>query len=155
MKVQAVHILSAVLAIGAAAPGLQSRAGSELVKFPENYESGVHYATVNRGNIREELFTSREAIEAAKSGRPLPSGTVITLVHYQSGKHFRTVVMQKRTGWGTEHPADVRNGEWEYQSFNPDKSVKQDSQPERCMSCHMSQAKQDFVFTVNQMKSAP
>ena len=30
-------------------------------------------------------------------------------------------VMEKRDGWGTEYKDDIRNGEWEYQSFNPDK----------------------------------
>ena len=26
-------------------------------------------------------------------------------------------VMEKRTGWGTEYPDNIRNGEWEYQAF--------------------------------------
>jgi hypothetical protein len=51
------------------------RALSDLVKFPENYAEGVHYATVKRGNITEELFTTRAAIDAVKKGQPLPSGT--------------------------------------------------------------------------------
>ncbi len=154
MTVQALHILSTGLAIGAVALGPQAQADNELVKFPENYASGVHYGTANRGNIREELFTSREAIDAVKNGRPLPNGTVIILVDYRSGELFRTVVMEKRSGWGAEYPAALRNGEWEYQSFNPDRTVKQDGQPERCMSCHQSQAQQDFVWTINRMKSA-
>ena len=28
-------------------------------------------------------------------------------------------VMEKRSGWGTEYPDDIRNGEWEYQVFGP------------------------------------
>ncbi|MGE4048509.1 MAG: cytochrome P460 family protein [Acetobacteraceae bacterium] len=154
MKAQAVCIPLAVLVVGAGVVALQAKAGSDLVKFPDGYENGVHYATVNRGNIREELFTSREAIDAVQSGQPLPSGTVITLADYRSGELFRIVVMEKRTGWGTEYPADIRNGEWEYQSFNPDRSIKQDGQPERCMACHKSQEQQDFVWTISQMKSA-
>jgi class 3 adenylate cyclase len=31
-------------------------AAGDLVKFPADYMSGVHYGTVRRGNIREELF---------------------------------------------------------------------------------------------------
>ena len=38
-------------------------ASSDLVAFPEKYAQRVHYATVKRGNITEELFTSRAAIE--------------------------------------------------------------------------------------------
>lgn len=131
----------------------QAIAGGELVKFPENYAEGVHYATVNRGNIREELFTNREAIEAVKSGKPIPSGTVITLVDYRGGALYRYVVMEKRAGWGAEYPPDVRNGEWEYQAFNADTSVNTSENLSRCFSCHKSQEKDDFVYTVNQMKS--
>ena len=31
--------------------------------------------------------------------------------------------MEKRDGWGTEYKDDIRNGEWEYQVFGPDKKV--------------------------------
>ena len=62
-------------------------------------------------NIGEELFTSREAIDAVKNGRPIPSGTVITMEDYRSGKLFRYVVMEKRTGWGAQYPPDIRDGD--------------------------------------------
>jgi hypothetical protein len=130
-------------------------AGGELVKFPENFAEGVHYATVPRGNIRQELFTSREAIEAAKKGELFPSGTVITLVDYRDGKVFRYVVMEKRTGWGAEYPPEKRNGEWELQAFNADGSVSQNENLDRCFACHKGQAARDFVFTVDRMKEAP
>jgi hypothetical protein len=90
----------------------QANAGRELVKFPENFADGVHYATVPRGNIRQELYTSRAAIEAVKNGQSIPSGTVITLVDFRDGKLFRYVVMEKRTGWGAEYAPELRNGEW-------------------------------------------
>ena len=35
-------------------------ASGDLMAFPEKYAQGVHYATVKRGNITEELYTSRE-----------------------------------------------------------------------------------------------
>ena len=132
----------------------QARAGRELVKFPETYAEGVHYATVKRGNIREELFTSLDAIAAVKNGQPIPSGTVVTMEDYRDGKLFRYVVMEKRTGWGTEYPPEVRNGEWEFQAFNADKSVNQNENVSRCFSCHKSREQQDFVFTLDQMKGA-
>jgi len=47
----------------------QAMAGRELVRFPEKFEQGVHYATVERGSTREELYTSRAAINAQKKGR--------------------------------------------------------------------------------------
>ncbi|MGW1627701.1 hypothetical protein, partial [Streptomyces sp. NPDC002172] len=77
--------------------------GNDRVDFPANYRQGVHYATVERGGIREEIFTSRNAISAAKSGKPLPSGTVITMEDYREGKLFRYIVMEKRIGWAGDH----------------------------------------------------
>lgn len=129
-------------------------AGRELVTFPENYADGVHYATVQRGNIREELFTSRAAIDAVKKGQPIPSGTVITMEDFRDGKLFRYIVMEKRTGWGAEYPPEKRNGEWEFQAFNADKSVNGSENLDRCFACHKGQAHNDFVFTLDRMKTA-
>jgi hypothetical protein len=149
----------------------QVRAGSEPVKFPESYTAGVLYATVDRGNIKEEILTSRAAIDAVKRGQPIPSGTVITLVEYKAklddqgnllrdasgrpikGKISRYVVMEKRTGWGAEYPPEKRNGEWEYQAFKAEKSVNDKEDLNRCFSCHKTKEQQDFVFTFDQMKS--
>ena len=52
-----------------------ARAGrGELVVFPERYKEGMHYATVKRGSITEELFTSSAAIDAVKKGQISQAG---------------------------------------------------------------------------------
>ena len=130
------------------------RAGGELVQFPAKFADDVHYATVNRGNIKQDLYTSRQAVDAVKAGRPFPSGTVITLVDTRDGELFRYVVMEKRSGWGADYPPERRNGEWEFQAFNADKSVNSSESLARCFGCHQSQAQNDFVFTRDRMKSA-
>jgi hypothetical protein len=127
-------------------------AGGDLVNFPESYAEGVLYATVTRGSIREDIFTSRAAIDAVKAGQPIPGGTVITLVDYRDGKLFRYVVMEKRTGWGAEYPPERRAGDWAFQAFKADKSVDRNETLDRCVSCHKPQAAQDFVFTLDRMK---
>jgi hypothetical protein len=146
----------ATLAGGASvvALALHAWAAGDLVKFPQQFESGVKYATVERGNIKEDLFTSPETIAAVKAGQPIPSGSVITLVDYRDGKLFRYVVMEKRAGWGMEYPPEKRAGEWEFQAFNADKSVNTAENLDRCFSCHHGQAQNDFVFTRDRMKSA-
>jgi len=127
-------------------------AGRDLVSFPKAYSDGVRYAVVHRGNIREEIFTSRTAIDAVRNGRPIPGGTVITLVDYRDGQLFRYVVMEKRAGWGTEYPPDLRNGEWEYQAFNADGTVNVQDDVSRCLACHKSESPRDYVFTLERMK---
>lgn len=127
---------------------------SSPVQFPENYKQGMHYATVTRGNIREEIYTSREAIEAAKKNQPLPDGTVILMEDYRDGELYRYIAMEKKAGYGASHPADIRTGDWAFQSFDRNQRVSRTENVGRCMACHQPQAKNDFVFTYNRMQAA-
>jgi hypothetical protein len=101
-----------IVAAGAGAAG-------DLVTYPTGYMNGVHYGTVRHGNIREELYTDGATIAAITRGEPAPSGSVITLVDYRDDKLYRTVVMEKRTGWGSEYPPDQRTGEWKFAGSIP------------------------------------
>jgi hypothetical protein len=76
------------------------------------------------------------------------------MVDYRDGKLFRYVVMEKRTGWGAGYPPEKRNGEWEFQAFNADRTVNRSEDLGRCFACHRSKESQDFVFTYDRMKSA-
>jgi hypothetical protein len=150
------------------------RAGGDNVKFPVNYPKGVRYATVDRPDVRQyrELFITRFALDEVKAGRPLPSGTVITMVNYKAklnaagepekdanGRLIKTkevagiAVMEKRMGWGAEYPPDIRNGEWEYQAFKADGTVNDKAKLTACFGCHKPLDKQDFVFTFDKIKS--
>lgn len=156
MKTSAIAGAVAIPLLGlTAALTVSALAGGDLVVFPARYKDGVHYATVTRGSIIEELFVSRAAIDAVKAGQPIPSGTVIAMEDYRDGKLFRFVVMEKRTGWGAGYPPEKRNGEWEYQAFNADRSVNRGENLDRCFACHKGQAAQDFVFTSDRMKGVP
>ncbi|MCM3654793.1 cytochrome P460 family protein [Metabacillus litoralis] len=126
----------------------------ELVKFPENYDKGVNYTTVHRGNVREELYTSREAIEAVQNGQPFPDGTVITLEIYRDEELDEIFVMEKRTGWGDQTPQGTpRNGDWQYQEFNADRSLDYEEDIGRCFTCHANQERDEYVNTLDEMKS--
>lgn len=160
-------LAAVVLAVGA-------RAGGENVKFPEDYAKGVLYTTVDRADNKQyrELYSTPEAIAALKAGQPIPSGTVLTLVQYKAkldaagnpekdangrfikGELVAYTVMEKRTGWGTEYPDDIRNGEWEYQAFKADKTVNDKANLKNCFTCHKPYDKQDFVFSFEAMKNA-
>lgn len=152
-----------------------ARAGGDKIAFPENYAKGVLYATVDRADNKQyrELYVSPPAaIEAAKKGEPLPSGTVLTLVQYAAqldaqgnpvkdaggrfikGELIAYTVMEKRTGWGAEYPPDIRNGEWEYQAFTKDRKVNDKAVLANCFKCHKPLDKQDFVFTYDRLKAA-
>jgi plastocyanin len=61
-------------------------------------------------------------------------------------------VMEKRDGWGTEYKDDIRNGEWEYQAFGPDKKVNDKANLAGCFTCHKPHAGQDFVISLAGLK---
>jgi hypothetical protein len=165
-------VATALVGIGIFAVATQVRAGGDLVKFPEGFDKGVLYTTVDRADNKQyrELYTSQAAVDAAKKGEPMPDGTVITLVQYRAklgadgnpekdanGRFIKTdvlgyTVMEKRKGWGAEYPDNIRNGEWEYQAFTPAKAANANAKLTACFECHkpLPQAS-DFLFSYGKM----
>jgi hypothetical protein len=162
-------------ALAALTAAAQVRAGGDKVAFPENYAKGVLYTTLDRPDNKQyrELYVSPpEAVDAAKEGKPLPSGTVLTLLQYRAvlgpdgnptkdangrfskGELIGYAVMEKRAGWGAEYPDNVRNGDWEYQSFLADRKVNDKSNLTACFNCHKPLDKQDYVFSYDKLKTA-
>lgn len=125
------------------------------------------YTIVDRHDTKQyrELWGTPDAVAAMKSGKPLPSGSVLTLVQYKArtdaagnpvkdangrfvkGDLIAYTVMEKRTGWGTEYPAEWRNGEWEYAAFAPDGKLNAKANYKACFECHKPHEKTDFVIS--------
>ncbi|MFY0762513.1 cytochrome P460 family protein [Metabacillus dongyingensis] len=131
--------------------------GANIVKFPEALEKGIVFATYDRGDIHENIYVnSREAIEAVQNGEELPSGTVITLEGFRDGELEHYLVMEKRTGWGSQYSPEERTGEWEFQAFTPDREVMEDGIGGRaigqCYTCHANQLRDDYLNSMDQMK---
>jgi plastocyanin len=170
--------LVAAVALGSASGaliGYSALAGGDKVAFPENFDKGTLYATVDRYDNKQyrELYATPAAVDAVRKGQPIPSGTVLTLVQYKAqldaageplkdangrfrkGDLVAYTVMEKRDGWGTEYKDDIRNGEWEYQAFGPDKKVNDKANLTTCFTCHKPHAGQDFVISLAGLKGTP
>lgn len=166
-------LLAATITAGSAiAIAATVQAGGDKVVFPADFAKGVLYTTVDRADNKQfrELYGPQSAIDAAKKGEPLPDGTVLTLVQYaakldgdgnpvkdSSGRFVKTnvigyAVMEKRKGWGTEYPDNIRNGEWEYQSFTSDGKVNEKANLTACFNCHKPYEKADYTFSYDRMK---
>ena len=165
-----------VAAIGACVSlglAIQVRAGADQVAFPEAYAKGVKYLVVDKPTKQvHEFYASPAAIEAARKGEPMPDGTVLTGALYNAklgddgnplkgpdGRFLKAdlrgyAVMEKRAGWGTEYPADKRNGEWEYRVFTADKAPNEKANLGACFECHKPQATHDFVYSYDNLKTA-
>jgi hypothetical protein len=167
--------IAAVTGAAVVALAMQAYAGGDKIAFPQDYAKGVLYTTVDRADNKQyrELYGPAAALDAAKKGEPLPSGTVLTMVQYAAkldpqgnpekdanGRFIKTdrilayTVMEKRTGWGTEYPDNIRNGEWEYQAFKADKTPNPAANLTNCFTCHKPLDKQDFVFSYDKLKTA-
>jgi plastocyanin len=143
-------------------------AGPEKIAFPEGWAKFVLYNTVDRYDnkqYRELYASSQEAVDAAKAGKPLPTGTVLVLAQYKAqldaqgtplkdakgrfikGDPIALTVMEKRAGWGTEYPDDLRNGEWEYAAFSLEGKLNTQANYKACFQCHKPHEKLDFVIS--------
>ena len=60
------------LASGVTLGGLSAFAGGDKVVFPENWDKGVLYSTVDRYDVKQyrELWSTAAAVEAARKGEP-------------------------------------------------------------------------------------
>ncbi len=162
------------LCAAAVCAAFAAAAGGDKVVFPADFDKGVLYATVDRHDIKQyrELWATKDAVDAVRAGKPIPSGTVLTLVQYkakvddkgvpvrgpdgrfQKGDLVAYTVMEKRTGWGAEYPDELRNGEWEYQVFGSDRKVNDKANLKACFQCHKPHAGQDYVISLARLAGA-
>ena len=159
-------VVGGVAALALTSPGT---AGPDKIQYPANWKDHVLYITVDRYDIKQhrELYASTPAaVDAMKAGRPLPDGTVLTLVQYKAqldaagmpvkdakgrfvkGDFVAYTVMQKQAGFGTEYPPELRNGDWEYAVFNAEGKLNDKANYKACFECHKPHEKQDFVISL-------
>lgn len=160
--------LALAVAACLAAPAVAQSPAPGKIAFPEAWGQGVIYATVDRYDIKQhrELWSTKAAVDAVKAGKPIPHGTVLTLVQYkakvddkgvplrdangrfQKGDLVAYTVMEKRAGWGADYPADIRNGEWDYAVFSHEKKLNDKANIKGCLQCHKPHEGQDYVISL-------
>lgn len=121
--------------------------------FPGNFDQYVLYATYDRGSAKEEAFATRETLEIAKAKKPLPPGTQLVLAIWSNGNLTDYFVMEKGEGWGLDFSQEQRTGDWHFQQFGSDRQVRRTAFAERCQSCHQSRASDDYMYTIDRMRS--
>jgi hypothetical protein len=147
-------------------------ADENRVAWPENYATHfVRYHSVDKPKVDKPakirfFYVNTEALARAKSGEPLPDGTILIMedrkivlgddgnpMTDKQGRFIPTneilsvIIQQKKAGWGNEYSEEIRNGDWEYAVFFADGTRKNNIEYDKCFACHKMQAEADYNFT--------
>ncbi|MBL8690894.1 MAG: cytochrome P460 family protein [Rhodospirillaceae bacterium] len=153
-------------------PLAAAKADPKRIAFPEGYEkTWLPYAVHNRpdnGQVRH-LFANPVAVEAAKDGKPVPSGAILMMEVYKAktdaanqpvagpdglwekGDVVFYGLMQTGAGWGEEHPEAIRNGDWNYATFSPGKTHNPQMVEKPCLECHKALPEAQYVFSWDEL----
>jgi hypothetical protein len=165
----------AIAAIGVAALTLTVaagtlQAGAERIVFPTDFEHKYSlYGIIDRPDLKivRFFYVDKPSLKAAKPGKPVPYGTTLVMADKKAklgpdgqpavdkdgrmiaeGGWIKVQLQKKGKGWGDDHPANMKNGDWEYASFNPDGSRIADQKYDVCFGCHNNRQSpaEDFTF---------
>ena len=165
--------LAFVLTVALGSFSTFAEADKPRIDFPENYRAElVNYLSLDRTQNDDQiirLFAPKSALEAAKSGNSLPTGTVLVAEIYKAkkdadgeviesslgrrvrGKFAAVAVMQKEKGWGDKFPDELKNGDWDFAIFKPtgERLVKKDLN--KCRACHAPLKETQHLFSLEHM----
>jgi plastocyanin len=73
---------------------------------------------------------------------------------FVKGDVIALTVMEKRAGFGTEYPPELRNGDWEYAAFSPAGVLNDKANYKACFECHKPHEKMDYVISLAAVRGA-
>jgi len=169
----AIALTAMVCAAGGLAASL-TMADPARVTLPADYDPSkfVLYGVHNRpdnGQVRY-LYANPIAAEGAKKDGELPNGSVLVMEVYKAkvdaagqpmarpdgvfekGDLFFYGLMEKQPGWGKDIPENIRNGDWNYTTYSPQKANRLDTKEEPCLACHkMVGTSADYVLSYDEL----
>jgi hypothetical protein len=105
------------------------------------------------------------AVNAARTGKRLPDGSVIFQVSYKVQKDAAGNVtvgpsksysgMESHNKWGNDIPLLLRNENWDYALFAGDGKRHDELNEAPCLACHKPKDTDNYIFTMKQLREAP
>lgn len=127
------------------------------VGFPDAYKTSfTKYATIDfpeRKQVRT-YYANPVALQAARDGRPLPDGSILFVEVFSGGKIVAYTAMAREGGWGDAFPSMLRNENWNYALFGPDKTLRAGANQAECLACHKPRENESYIFTLKQLTEA-
>ncbi len=147
---------------------------AKRVALPANLTGFTHYFTFNHKRRKQlrKVYAYKVALDAARAGKELPDGSVIVVEAFKAkmGADKKPVVgadgfyvstgragftaMERRAGWGNDFPGLIRNGNWHYAVFKPDRSPRPNINQATCLACHLPLAKNSYLFSMKALTDA-
>ena len=145
------------------------------VPFPEGYKDTFRkYHTINFPATKQVryYYANKAALEAAKTGKPLPDGSYLFAEvyaakldaeqkpvmgsdgFYVADKLIFYTAMASGEGWGKDVPAMLRNGNWNYAVFTLDKQMRPGVNQAECFACHKPLDSVSYTFTLKELAAA-
>jgi cytochrome c553 len=142
--------------------------------FPRDFPKGFTlYATANKeeGNAVSKSYVNTAGFAAVKANKPLPDGSEIIVVNYAAkvdaskkpvlekdgswatDKIVGYAGMESRAGWGDSVPELLRNANWNYGVFGPDKAPRAEVSQTICLACHKPQAATSYLFLLKDIQA--
>lgn len=171
----AAYFASLTGATGSAMSEFLPHVAKTHLAFPADYaQTFTKYMTINfpdRKQVRY-YYANDAALKAAREGTAFPNGAYFFVEVYTPKlddqknpvkgadgffvpeKRAFYTAMAKGAGWGKDIPAILRNGDWNYAVFNLDKTVRKGANQAECLACHKPLVKDDYVFTIKELKEA-
>jgi cytochrome c553 len=145
------------------------------VTFPEGFkDSFTKYHTISFPGTKQVryYYANKAAVEAAKTGKPLPDGSVLFAEVYSARlgadgkpvagadgnfvaeKLILYTAMARDAGWGKDIPDMLRNENWNYAIFTTDKQHRPGVNQAECLGCHKPLDNVSYTFTLKQLAAA-
>ncbi len=160
-------------ATGPAMTEMPAEVAKTRVRFPPDYKKHFTlYTTINFPKKKQvrNYYANDEALKAAREGKPLPDGSMLFVEifkaklddgknpieggdgHFVADKLAAYTAMEKQSGWGTDIPDILRNGDWNYAVFAADKALRKGVNQAVCLACHKPLSDDSYVFSLTQLQ---
>lgn len=172
MSQLAAHFASQTGASSDARSSFMPSLATTRVSFPEAFPKGFtpyfSFQNADRKTITT-FYANDKALAAARSGKTVGDGAIIIGEVYSAkvdadakpvlgadGKFVPDKVvnytgMAFDAGWGKDIPDVLRNADWNYAAFTPDRKLRPNLNYAECFACHKPKESTSYLFTLADM----
>jgi cytochrome c553 len=118
--------------------------------FPKDFVMYHEDFDADKKSVKRS-YVNRVALNAARAGKELPTGSIIVVENGPSGQVGSYAAMESEKGWGASLPEILRNGDWSYALFDAKRVLRADVNYARCLACHKPQAENSHVFGLEEI----